>query len=113
MMIRLAAACRNTSVRRTTGTALEPMMSANTCPGPMEGSWSVSPTTSSAAGFVTLPCREREVSAPQELSGRRDSRPPRGHRDTAKRAVRLGGDEMALDVEGIVDGGVCGEKFLG
>ncbi len=34
-------------------------------------------------GFVTLPCREREVSAPQELSGRRDSRPPRGHRDTA------------------------------
>ena len=28
-------------------------------------------------GFVTLPCREREVSAPQELSGRRDRRPPR------------------------------------
>jgi hypothetical protein len=27
MMIRLAAACRNTSVRRTTGTAPEPMMS--------------------------------------------------------------------------------------
>jgi len=26
MMIRLAAACRNTSVKRTTGTAPEPMM---------------------------------------------------------------------------------------
>ena len=56
------------------------------------------------AGFVTLPCREREVSAPQELSGRCDRGPPRGHRRSAKRAVRLGGDEMALDVEG---GGVC------
>jgi len=41
-------------------------------------------------GFVTLPCREREVSAPQELSGRCDSRPPRGHRRSAKHAVRLG-----------------------
>ena len=64
-------------------------------------------------GFVTLPCREREVSAPQELSGRCDCSPPRGHRNTAKRAVRLGGDEMALDVEGIVDGGMCGKKLLG
>ena len=64
-------------------------------------------------GFVTLPCREREGSAPQELSGRCDSGPPRGHRRSAKRAMRLGGVEMALDVEGIVDGGVCGKKFLG
>ena len=58
------------------------------------------------AGFVTLPCRERALSAPQELLGRCDCGPPRCHRGTAKRAVRLGGDEMALDVEGIVDGGV-------
>ena len=64
-------------------------------------------------GFVTLPCRERGVSAPEELSGRCDCGPPRGHRDSAKRAVRLGGDEMALDVEGVVDGGVCGNKLLG
>src|SRR5271157_4660883 len=41
-------------------------------------------------GFVTLPCREREVSAPQELSGRCDCGPPRGHRHGAKRAVRVG-----------------------
>ena len=41
-------------------------------------------------GFVTLPCRGREVSAPQELSGRCDRRPPRGHRRTAKHAVGLG-----------------------
>ena len=57
-------------------------------------------------GFVTLLCREREVSVPQELSGRRDSRPPRGHRSSAKRAVRVGADKVALDVEGVVDGGV-------
>ena len=57
-------------------------------------------------GFVTLPCREREVSAPQELLGSCDCSPPRCHRDTAKRAVRLGGDEMALDVGGVVDGAV-------
>ena len=34
--MRLAAACRNTSVSRTSGTAPESMMSANTCPGPTE-----------------------------------------------------------------------------
>ena len=41
-------------------------------------------------GFVTLPCREREVSVPQELSGRCDRGAPRVHRRGAKRAVRLG-----------------------
>ena len=72
------------------------------------------PRSSNArTGVVTLPCGEREASAPQELSGHCDCGPPRGHRRSAKRAVRLGGDEMALDVEGIVDGGVCGKKFLG
>ena len=70
------------------------------------------PSAGSADGFVTLRCGEREVSAPQELSGRCDSGPPRVHRRGAKRAVRLGGGEMALDVEGVVDGGVSGEKFL-
>ena len=49
VMIRLPAAWRNTSVSRTTGTAPEPMMSARTWPGPTEGSWSTSPTISSAA----------------------------------------------------------------
>ena len=48
--IRLRAAWRNTSVNRTTDTAPEAMMSANTCPGPTEGSWSTSPTISSAGG---------------------------------------------------------------
>ena len=42
-------------------------------------------------GTVTLPCRERaRVSAPQELSGRCDRGPPRGHRRSAKRTARLG-----------------------
>jgi hypothetical protein len=40
-------------------------------------------------GFVTLPRREREVSAAQDLLGRRDCRPPRVHRRGAKHAVRL------------------------
>src|SRR5271156_3114736 len=65
-----------------------------------------------SGGFVTLPCGEREVSAPQELLGRCDFGPPRLHRRGAERAVRLGRGEMALDVKGVVDGGVRGEKFL-
>ena len=40
-------------------------------------------------GFVTLPSREREVSAAQELLGRCDCGPPRVHRRGAQRAVRL------------------------
>src|SRR5277367_1509225 len=48
-MMRLSAAWRKTSVKRMTGTAPEAMMSASTCPGPTEGSWSTSPTSSSAA----------------------------------------------------------------
>ena len=47
MMIQLAAACRNTSVRRTTGTTSDPITSANTCPGPTDGNWSISPTIES------------------------------------------------------------------
>ena len=66
-----------------------------------------------AKEVVTLLFLEREVSEPHKLSGRCDCGPPCGHRHGAKRAVRVGGDEMALDVEGVVDGGVCGKKFLG
>ena len=57
--IRLCAAWRNTSVRRTTGTAPEAMMSASTCPGPTEGSWSTSPTISSADPSGTAASSER------------------------------------------------------
>src|SRR6266487_4284583 len=48
-MIWLLAVWRNTSVRRTTGTAPLAIMSASTWPGPTEGNWSTSPTTSRAA----------------------------------------------------------------
>src|SRR5262249_34386544 len=48
-MIRLSAAWRKTSVKRTNGIAPDAMTSASTCPGPTEGSWSTSPTSSSAA----------------------------------------------------------------
>ena len=49
VMMRLCAACRNTSVRRTTGTAPDEMTSASTWPGPTDGSWSMSPTIRRAA----------------------------------------------------------------
>src|SRR6185437_15212527 len=49
VMMRLWAACRKTSVRRTTGTAPDEMTSASTWPGPIEGSWSMSPTIKRAA----------------------------------------------------------------
>ena len=42
----------------------------------------------------------------QRLRGLCDRVPPRGHRRGAKRTVGLGRDEMALYVEGVVDGGV-------
>ena len=48
-MMRLSAAWRNTSVKRATGIAPEAMMSERTWPGPTEGSWSTSPTSSRAA----------------------------------------------------------------
>jgi hypothetical protein len=32
---------------------------------------------------------------------------------SAEHAIGRGEDEVALDVEGVVDGGVCGKKFLG
>src|SRR4029077_12963372 len=44
-----AAPCRNPASNSTTGTAPEPMMSASTCPGRTDGSWSISPTINSAA----------------------------------------------------------------
>ena len=57
--IRLCAAWRNTSVNRTTGIAPEAIMLASTCPGPTEGSWSTSPTISSAASSGTAASSER------------------------------------------------------
>jgi hypothetical protein len=59
---------------------------------------------SGQGGFVTLPLDEREASRPEELSCRCDGGSPRVHRGRAKRAVRLGRCEMALDVKGVVDG---------
>ena len=41
-MIWLVAAWRKISVNRATGTTLQPIRSAKTCPGPTDGSWSTS-----------------------------------------------------------------------
>ena len=43
------SACRNTSARRATGTRPDSMMSRSTWPGPTDGSWSTSPTSTSVA----------------------------------------------------------------
>src|ERR1700676_1158434 len=60
MMMRLCAACRNTSVRRTTGIAPDEMTSASTWPGPTEGSWSMSPTIKTVVGYRPHERRHQE-----------------------------------------------------
>jgi hypothetical protein len=57
-------------------------------------------------GVVTLSKRRREAGLLRGTSSGRDDLAPRGHRRGAKRAVRLGRGEMALDVKDVVDGGV-------
>jgi hypothetical protein len=63
-------------------------------------------------GVVTLPTEEREGPADLEISSRRDRLAPRVHRRGAEGAVRCSGGEVALDVEGVEDGGMSGEKSL-
>src|SRR5262245_23161297 len=72
-MIRLCAACRKTSVRRTTGTLPEAMTSANTCPGPTDGSWSISPMIKSAASSGTAfisACSDDRATGQFQIEGR-------------------------------------------
>jgi len=64
-------------------------------------------------GVVTLPCRDVRGRRPQELSGRRNCGPSRGQRLSAKHAVGGGADEVALGVEGVVDGGVVWKEISG
>src|SRR5207344_1553178 len=59
VMMRLCAAWRNTSVRRTTGTAADEMTSASTWPAPTEGNWSMSPTIKRAAWSGTALMSDR------------------------------------------------------
>ena len=63
-------------------------------------------------GFVTLPNKEREEPAAAIFSGGRDRCPPRVHGRRTEGAVRSSGCQVALDVEGIVDGRVSREKSL-
>lgn len=57
-------------------------------------------------GIVTLPNEDCEELVASIVSGHRNRRSPRVHRHGAKASVRLGGCQMTLDVEGVVDGGV-------
>ena len=64
-------------------------------------------------GFVTLPNEEREEPSVAIFSGGRYHRPPRLDRRGAKASVRLGGCQVLLDVDGVVDSCVGREKSLG
>ena len=64
-------------------------------------------------GFVTLPNEEREEPLVAIFSGGHYHRPPRLHRRSAKASVRLGGCQVSLDVEDVVDSCVGREKSLG
>src|SRR5215472_217121 len=81
-MMRLCAACRNTSVRRTTGTAPDEMTSASTWPGPTEGSWSISPTIKRAAlSGTALMSACISMTSTMEVSSTTSSSQSRGVRD--------------------------------
>ncbi len=61
-------------------------------------------------GVVTLRSPKR-VDIAQTLSSSGGSHsPPRFRRFTAELAKRSAGDQMTLDIESVVDGGVGGEK---
>ena len=66
----------------------------------------------SSRGAVNLTKAGRSWTS--ELSGSSISGhgPPRVHRVTAELAHCLASDQMTLDIEGVVDGGVGGEKPL-
>src|SRR5258707_5906409 len=100
-MMLLCAAWRNTSVRRMTGTAPDVMTSVSTWPGRTEGSWSMSPTISSAGR-----------SEPAFNKGRRPSRSRRrpGGRNRAdyRRLIRA-----VIALLFVVPAGVAGYHSLG
>jgi hypothetical protein len=56
--------------------------------------------------------KERDGPAALEISSSRDCPAPRIHRRGAESAMRRSGSEVALDVEGVEDGSVSGEKSL-
>jgi hypothetical protein len=57
-------------------------------------------------GVVTLWTEEREKTTAFAISSSRNHLAPGAHRRGAEGAMRSGRGEMALDVEGVVDGGV-------
>ncbi len=60
----------------------------------------------SRKGVVTLRSRKRVNFAQTLCSSGGGHSPPRIHRFTAKLAKRSARDQMALDIESVVDGGV-------
>jgi hypothetical protein len=58
------------------------------------------------SGFVTLSNQEREKPPSRVISRDRNGRTPRAHRRGPKGSVGMGGCEVALDVEDVVDDGM-------
>jgi hypothetical protein len=58
------------------------------------------------AGIVTLSNQEREKPPSRVISSDRNGRTPRAHRRGSKGSVGMGGCEVALDVENVVDDGM-------
>jgi hypothetical protein len=62
--------------------------------------------TKNEKGVVKLWTEEREETTAFAISSSGDHLAPRAHRRGAEGAMRSGRGQMALDVEGVVDGGV-------
>ena len=67
----------------------------------------------SRKGIVSLTCCEQKSPRPDERSRGRDRIPPLVCRLGSEDPERRARDEMALKIEGVVDGGVHTEKPLG
>jgi hypothetical protein len=79
---------------------------------PPSDSHRLAATALSANGTVSLTCVSKTSPTPDARSRGRDRISPLVRRVGAEYSQRRAGDEMALEVEGIVDGGVHAEKTL-
>lgn len=64
-------------------------------------------------GHYHVVARKTKRACGRIFSGGCNRRQPSIHRRRTEGAVRSGGGQVALDVEGVVDGGVSGEESLG
>ena len=70
------------------------------------------PVPDTVAGIVTLTSSGRTTFQNARLSSGGSRRLPCAHRFTSELAKGLSGDEVTLDIEGVVDGSVDGQELL-